>query len=382
MNQRRKTNPFIQITLAMTFVLASLMLLISGLDPFGVVSSTPQPETNPQPAANNPWQVYFTDPESISSPTQWNQSLGSFLEEAINQAVVSIDIAGYEFNLAPMAEALLAAHRRGVAIRWITDDEDGLEADGQPGRGYFAMLVGAGIPVKDDGRSGLMHNKFMIVDSKTTWTGSLNFTQNDLFRNNNNLIVFNSPELAAIYTAEFNEMWAGQFGPGSPSQVGNQYLTIDGTPIQALFAPEDDVRAWLLPLVEGAESSITFMAFSFTDDPLGQAMMERIGQGVKVSGIFERRASETDYSELPFLHCAGASVRQDGNPGTMHHKVIVVDEQFVITGSFNFTQNATSVNDENALLIANPQIAQLYLAEFNRLWTEATDPDPDVVKCP
>ncbi len=72
------------------------------------------------------------------------------LIDQINQAQKSIDIAAFEFNLTPIAEALLAAQARGVVVRWVTDDEHGLEADGEGDHGQFAMLENVGIEVKDD----------------------------------------------------------------------------------------------------------------------------------------------------------------------------------------------------------------------------------------
>lgn len=243
------------------------------------------------------------------------------------------------------------------------------------------MLEKAGIEVMDDGRTALMHNKFIIFDGKTVWTGSTNITSNGVFRNNNNVIVIDSTQLADIYQREFDEMWAGQFGPRSPSTVDQQSLTIGRTPVQVLFASEDKVISQILPLVENAQSSITFMAFSFTHTALGDAMLARAKDGVTVSGIFETRGSETEFSELPIMFCSGLPVRQDGNPGTFHHKVIIIDESILITGSLNFSDNADSSNDENVLIINSRSIAKKYVDEFNRRWREATDPDAAAMKC-
>jgi len=266
-------------------------------------------------------------------------------------------------------------------VQWVTDDENGIEADEEQGHGQFAILEKAGIEVKDDGRSALMHNKFWIFDGKTVWTGSTNITQNGNFRNNNNVIVIESPELAAIYEREFQEMWAGEFGPRSPSTVGQQSLTIGGTPIQVLFASEDEVISHLIPLVEGAQDSIRIMAFSFTHDELENAVLGRAEAGVDVKAIFETRGSETEYSALPLFYCAEIPARQDGNPGTFHHKVLVIDGKTVVTGSLNFSENADDSNDENTLIITNPDIAALYLQEFDRRWSEANDPDPAIMNC-
>ncbi|HXQ35339.1 MAG TPA: phospholipase D-like domain-containing protein, partial [Anaerolineales bacterium] len=74
-------------------------------------------------------------------------------------------------------------------------------------------------------------------------------------------------------------------------------------------------------------------------------------------------------------------VRRDGNPSFLHHKVIVVDERIVITGSLNFSTNAEESNDENVIIIDNPEIARLYTQEFDRVWNLGTDPELDTFAC-
>lgn len=335
----------------------------------------------PVPSSGDWWQVYFTDPTKIKDPNNLAGSLEEKLIAHINAAKKSIHIAAFEFNLTPVADALIAASKRGVDVKWITDDENGLAVDGDPGRGQFAMLKKAKIPIIDDKRSALMHDKYWIFDSQTLWTGSTNVTVNDVFRNNNNSIVFDVPEIAAIYEREFADMWAGNFGPDSPSTIDQQSVTVDGTPIQILFSPEDHVIDKIIPLVKAAKKSVYFMIFTYTHDGLMNAMIERFKAGVTVQGIIETRGSETEYSALPPMFCAKMSVRQDGNPGTFHHKVIVIDEKILITGSLNFTANADEGNSENTVILTNPQIAALYLQEFQRRWAEAKDPDPSSMKC-
>jgi phosphatidylserine/phosphatidylglycerophosphate/cardiolipin synthase-like enzyme len=176
-------------------------------------------------------------------------------------------------------------------------------------------------------------------------------------------------------------MWNGEFGPKSSSTVNEQSVTVDGTPVQILFAAEDEVASLLAPMLEQAQSSIRFMAFSFTHDEMGAAVLDRAKAGVDVMGIFETRGSETEYSEMPALYCAKVPVRQDGNPRTFHHKVFVIDEKTVVTGSFNFSDNADSSNDENVVIITNSDIAAQYLQEFERRWAEAKEPDKADIQC-
>jgi len=320
------------------------------------------------------WAVLF------SPGTRGNQANGQFIIDKligyIDAAQVSIDLAVFETNLTPVAEALIRAHQRGVVVRWITDDENGRDADGEEGRGQFALLEAAGIEVRDDLRSAFMHNKFILIDGQTLWTGSMNLTTNDVFRNNNNVVVLQSPAAVAVYAREFEEMWNGQFGPRSPSNVNGQtVMTAAGLPITIRFAPEDEPFDSLIQLVSLANESIRFMAFSFTEDELGEMMRRRAAEGVVVQGIFETRGSETQYSEMPAMFCAGLEVRQDGNPGTFHHKVVIIDDFVVITGSMNFSDNAADSNDENVIAIADPAIGRLYREEFVRRWVEATTPD-------
>lgn len=67
----------------------------------------------------------------------------------------------------------------------------------------------------------------------------------------------------------------------------------------------------------------------------------------------------------------GVDVRRGGNPGSMHHKVIIIDEQVVVTGSYNFSESAWKRNEGNLLIIHSPEIAALYKEEFKRIWLEA-----------
>ena len=343
------------------------------------VPGVPPPVSN---ASGDWWEVYFADPLNINDPNNWQNSIEARLIDKINAAQTSIHIASFEFDLTPVAEALIAAKQRGVDVRWVTDDENGLEADEEPGHGQFAMLEDAGIEVKSDDRTALMHNKFWIFDGEAVWTGSTNITVNGIFKQNNNVIYIRSTRLAAIYEAEFQEMWDGEFGPRSPSQLADQSMTVNGTPIQVVFTSEDGaLEDAIIPTVSTAQSSIRFLAFSFTDYPLAKAMIDRAATGVDVKGVFEKVGSETEYAELRTLYCAGVPVRQDGNPSFLHHKVIIVDEHIVITGSLNFSTSAEESNDENVIILDNPEIAKLYIQEFERDWLQGSDPDPANIKC-
>ncbi len=342
------------------------------------------PTLTPSSATSDWWQVYFTDPVHLNKPNVISGSVEEKLIAYIDAAQTSIHIASFEFNLTAVAQALIAAHNRGVDVRWVTDSENGLQADRDPGRGQFAMLTQAGIEVRGDlDRSAFMHNKFWIFDRQIVWTGSTNVTRNGVYAQNNNVIVIRSPELAALYESEFEEMWNGQFGAKSPSRLAEQSLIVNGTPIQVIFTSEDRaIEPFIIPLIQQAQKSVYFMAFSFTDYPLADAMIQRYLRGVDVAGVFETFGSETDASELRTLYCAEVPVRQDGNKGFLHHKVIIVDERYVITGSLNFSTRAETANDENVIILDNPDIARLYVEEFERVWAQGNGVTPAQIACP
>ncbi len=318
------------------------------------------------------WEVYFTDLLVFNDPNNPTGSIEERLIQFIDNAQVSIHIASFEFNLPRVADALIAAKARGVDVRWVTDDENGLNIDTNQNRGQFTRLMAGGVEVKDDaGRSALMHNKFWIFDRQITWTGSTNITVNGIYKQNNNVIVVRSAEISEIYEREWEELWNAQLGPRAPSTRNSQWAILDGTPIQVLFSPEDDVVDNLIAILGDAQVSIRFLAFSFTDYPMAQTMIDRALAGVDVQGVFETFGSNSPRSELKTLWCAGLSVRQDGNTGFLHNKVIIVDDSIVITGSLNFSSSADEENEENVIILDNPEIAALYLQEYQKIWDTA-----------
>jgi phosphatidylserine/phosphatidylglycerophosphate/cardiolipin synthase-like enzyme len=163
-----------------------------------------------------------------------------------------------------------------------------------------------------------------------------------------------------------------EFGPGSPADTPYVSLTIEGTRLEVYYSPDDGVAAHLVDLINAAQQSVYFLAYSFTSDDVADAMLSRARAGVTVSGVFEEtQVSSNRGDEYERLRKAGLDVRLDGNPRNMHHKVILIDGQIVITGSYNFSASAEDRNDENALVIYNPEIAAQFEEEFNRVFSQA-----------
>lgn len=340
------------------------------------------------PAGQMPaWlQVYFTDPTPADD---LNNGLDAqVIVPLIESAQTSIEIASFDFNLPSVLDALVRAKQRGVDVRVIVDTVSGettLDARRSPsGQTLDAMrlLEQARIKVVDGGRSnGLMHNKMLIVDSRVLVIGSMNFSYNDVYRNDNNILVITDPTLIANYRAKFNEGFDNRRF-GAQSQLGAQVsvLTIGGVDVANYFAPRDKVMDKLVALVGAAQHSVRFLAFTYTHPSLVNAMIDRHQAGVDVQGIIESRG--VSQGMLVPLYCHNVPVWTDGNRYTMHHKVIIIDEAIVVTGSYNFTKSADDLNDENVLIIANRALAARYLEEYARIHARAQEIDRTAFTCP
>jgi len=312
------------------------------------------------------YNIYFTEP--VASGGSLRGGPDKALVDAIRGARLSVDVAALQIDLWSLRDALIDAQRRGLAVRIVTESE---YLDGEE----MQALIEAGIPVLGDRREGLMHNKFAIVDRQEVWTGSMNLTVNGAYRNNNNLVRVRSSKLAEDYTVEFEEMFVDdRFGPGSPANTPHPSFSLDGTLLEVYFSPDDGVAGRLLALIGQASQSIYFLAYSFTSDNLAEALIERAAAGVSVAGVLEESQYKSNTGgQFDRLREAGLDVRLDGNPRNMHHKVLIIDEEIVVTGSYNFSKSAETRNDENVLIIHRPDIAAAFLSEFKDVYAEAQE---------
>jgi len=110
-------------------------------------------------------------------------------------------------------------------------------------------------------------------------------------------------------------------------------------------------------------------------------MIDRALAGVDVRGVYETLGSNGVGAELKTFWCAHIPVRQDGNGSFLHDKIIIIDDSIVVTGSLNFSSSADDENEENVVIVDNPEIAALYLQEFDKIWNQAHDVDPGSFTC-
>jgi phosphatidylserine/phosphatidylglycerophosphate/cardiolipin synthase-like enzyme len=320
--------------------------------------STPTPDTSTQAS---PIRVYFTTPDDEPrQPGNIAETLASYIDRTRE----TLDVAAFELDNRVIVAALRRATERGVRVRLVTDT-DYLDEHGP------RTLRDVGVAVVDDQRSALMHNKFMVFDGQAVWTGSMNFTENCAYLNNNHGLLIVDRKVAENYATKFHWMFdERKFGgkPSSSAAIPYPRTTLaDDTPLETYFSTHDKLADRVKAELNQAERSIRFLAFSFTHAKISEAMLAAHDEGVEVSGVFENSQAGGTSSKYQTLKAAGLPVYKDANPRNMHHKFIVIDGQTVIAGSFNYSSNAEKSNDENIVIIRNRAIAERFEDEFRRV---------------
>ena len=214
--------------------------------------------------------------------------------------------------------------------------------------------------------SALMHNKFCIFDNNKIITGSMNPTANGAYFNNNNLIIIESEYLSKNYLDEFNEIKDSIYGKGE--KVKYPKILYDSNLIENYFCPEDSCKSHVLEELDQANKSILFMTFSFTDKDIADTLILKESQGIEIKGVIEAKRTNMQYNVYNYLMENKIDVNKDTNPYNLHHKVFIIDEKTVITGSYNPTGAGNERNDENLLIIHDTNIAAKYVEEFNSLY--------------
>ena len=302
--------------------------------------------------------------------TAFNDTIKAYMDLAQN----TLDICVYNASDATIATAINDAYNRGVAVRYIADDDV---------TNTMLSSLDPNIPIvmRDPSVAGIMHNKFIIVDANSTnnsWVmgGSTNWTNpSNLFNDYNNLIFIQDEAIAKAYTLEFEEMWAGIFGTNKLDNTPHKFI-VNGKDVEVYFSPSDQTTSKIINMIDNVDYSFEFGLLGFTRDDLGLAVIAKDGEfGVNVRGIIEQE--NITGSEFTDLIAAGVNVKShQGVPYQFHHKYAIADanvvasDPTVLTGSHNWSSNAENNSDENTLVIHDATIANIYLQEFTERFNE------------
>jgi phosphatidylserine/phosphatidylglycerophosphate/cardiolipin synthase-like enzyme len=149
----------------------------------------------PTPVPSTPLPSATTTPSGVTVCFTPGGNCTDTIVQALTQAKRTILVQAYSFTAAPIAKALLDAHKRGVQVQVILDKSQRSEKYSSAD-----FLANQGVPVVIDANHAISHNKVMVIDGETVLTGSFNFTNAAQDKNAENLVIIWDSTLAAQYT--------------------------------------------------------------------------------------------------------------------------------------------------------------------------------------
>ncbi|MDB5260849.1 MAG: hypothetical protein JWQ14_130 [Adhaeribacter sp.] len=138
----------------------------------------------------------------------------------------------------------------------------------------------------------------------------------------------------------------------------------------AYFSPGDTCLNAIIAAIKSARQSVHICVFTISDDRITRTILQAHRSGIKVRVLTDNEKLYDKGSDIRELAQAGVAVRVDNTTNHMHHKFAVVDNQTILTGSYNWTRSAALYNHENLLVTSEKNIVSDFSREFDRLWAE------------
>jgi phosphatidylserine/phosphatidylglycerophosphate/cardiolipin synthase-like enzyme len=144
---------------------------------------------------------------------------------------------------------------------------------------------------------------------------------------------------------------------------------------EVYFSLYDNLQKAIIKNINQAETYFNIAMYTFTDKEIALSLANAQKRGVKVRVYLDRSQIESTYSISRFLVQKGIKVRISSNNYIMHHKFAIIDNCLLLTGSYNWTFAANNKNDENLMIIDDPEIIEIFQHQFVNLWTNKYSPD-------
>jgi phosphatidylserine/phosphatidylglycerophosphate/cardiolipin synthase-like enzyme len=357
----------------------------------------------------------YLGPTAVGAPDDLEAAVVGFVAEARETLAVAVQ----EIDSREIAAAIIAAKRRGVRVRVILEgdylvetrrlDDPWLPAGTyEENRAVCSALLRAGVDVVSDLNPQIFHQKFVVRDSgrptAAVLTGSTNFTLTDTGRavggnNLNHVLVLNGKQPASVYQREFDVLRAGTFGAlrERVSPRPTEYYGSD-IRIKPVFAPDQGPEMEIMKQMLKAERSVDFAIFTFAQSSgIDDTMFRLVPSLERLRGVLDRNQGSQQWAATQPLLAAGVELHHNKTGTgvrTVHHKLMVVDGEVVVAGSFNYTDPANTLNDENIVVLgdldlryatdekaaerraAQQALAAYVLAEIDRIVTDLSVPVP------
>ncbi len=329
----------------------------------------------PLQTSNGEISTYLTDfTKTIKPNNSCSTSACTRLLHEINNAKKSIDMALYGYKEIPeITSALRLAKSRGIKIRYVYDEVFNTNNN------YYKdnnIILSLSDEIQSDKTSSqylsnmLMHNKFIIFDKKTVYTGSMNLSPTGTSGYDvNSIVVINSQEIANLYSQEFEQMLNGKFHTNKIKLNENRHFKINNSEVEIYFSPIDNPTSRIIELINSAKTYIYVPTFLITNSEISTALINAHNRGVDVRVIIDANSVTTRNTKHAQLRKTGIMLKTENYAGKLHAKTMIIDDTYLITGSMNFSNSGNSKNDENTLIIKDNKIAKAHKNFFLYLWT-------------
>jgi len=303
----------------------------------------------------NSWKAIFSYPGRSTSMDKREQAKQEIIS-IIRSTEKSLEIHAYGLTDADIVKEIAQARERYVSVKIVADSE----------RSYD-LLKAYKIPYSIWKGSGIHHIKVILSDNKKMFTGTGNFTSQGLLTDYDGYCTFSFPQsfgqaFSSLINARYNYpvlSWNGFYFYNSPD---------NGRHIQKRILDE----------IRNAKRSIQYLIYSHSDPLLSQELIRASKRGVLVEGIYDRPISDQGKILATILPQWNSRIYEEENEdriddgvfglgGLNHHKTIIIDDEILFSGSYNFSLNARDSNREIFYETKNPLVIQEYSQEFIRV---------------
>lgn len=305
-------------------------------------------------------------PKETEGPDDLKKAIIDFIMGAKKRLYIAVQ----ELESEAITEAIVEARKNKLLVKLVvegsylsvkkaTKNPFIAKGENEKNRELYNAVLRANVDAKSDYNTAIFHQKFIVRDSDHVLTGSTNFTATGVTNNLNHVVVIKSRKLANDYRKEFDEIQRGRFGKyGEPPTEKPRVIEVSGVPVKALFAPDHAPEMEIMKQMMKATTQIDFAMFTFAQSSgIDDTMKVLAAKGIQINGILDNRQANQKWAATHGLkgltNVTLMVAAPSGRMKKLHHKLMVIDGQVIIAGSFNYTGPANRVNDENIVIIGD-----------------------------
>ncbi|MGM0440341.1 MAG: phospholipase D-like domain-containing protein [Chlamydiota bacterium] len=280
--------------------------------------------------------------------TQNRDDLRILFKTALSQAANTINLQSYSLSDPKIMHRLNQKSEEDCQIKVSIDKKQAA---------HLYKALNKKIKIYAPRTKGLMHRKIAIIDDMQVWIGSANLTTESLRIHDNLVMGMVSPQLAEVIAADT---------PGKHS------ITVGGQQLEYWSLPDDgQALSRVLQLINNAKKSVKIAMFTWTSQPITQAIIDAHHRGVRIHALIDNNSSKgASKKTVTLLKENGIPIYRSQGLGLLHHKFAYIDDKTLVNGSANWTKAAFEKNRECFLVI--DQLTPKQKKFMDKLWKNAS----------